>query len=222
MKKLCLFFIFIFAVNLMFGAALTELFDDSPVPVTMSSFNAAVVQNSFVSLNWVTQSKNGVIGYLIFRSFADFDSAGSVSDLIPATNTTQQHNYNFIDYEVSVGVTYNYWLQGIEQDGSTTLWGPHSAMLEEQITPQLPTESFLKNNYPNPFNPLTKITFSIKEGETGSLTIYNSKGQQILQEDFESGEYKYEWNANDFSSGIYFYSLFTPSSSSTRKMILMK
>jgi hypothetical protein len=78
------------------------------------------------------------------------------------------------------------------------------------------------NNYPNPFNPTTTIEFSIKENETGTLSIYNIKGQCILKKEFSSGSHKYFWDASKHASGLYLYRLQTNSFSEMKKMIMLK
>jgi Carboxypeptidase regulatory-like domain/Secretion system C-terminal sorting domain/Two component regulator propeller len=89
-------------------------------------------------------------------------------------------------------------------------------------TGQLPEVSALFNNMPNPFNPETNIRFSIKAGETGSLSIYNAKGQLMHEKKFPEGSHDYIWNANNRASGVYFYRLQTSSYTQTRKMLLLK
>jgi len=86
----------------------------------------------------------------------------------------------------------------------------------------LPVQTVLYSNHPNPFNPITTIMFDIKENESGTLTIFNTKGQLIESNNFESGRHKYLWDASKQSSGIYFYKLKTQTTTETRKMILLK
>ncbi len=83
----------------------------------------------------------------------------------------------------------------------------------------------LQNNYPNPFNPITNIIYSIDKTEFVTLKVYDILGNEIktLIKDIQPrGEYKISFDASDLSSGIYFYSLKTSSSSLTKKMILIK
>jgi len=80
----------------------------------------------------------------------------------------------------------------------------------------------LNSNFPNPFNPETKISFSVSEGSSGVLSIYNIKGQLIESQKFDSGKHEFTWNAEEQSSGIYFYKLKTDNYSKTKKMILLK
>ncbi|MBT4331816.1 MAG: T9SS type A sorting domain-containing protein, partial [Candidatus Cloacimonetes bacterium] len=86
----------------------------------------------------------------------------------------------------------------------------------------IPIITHLNQNYPNPFNPTTTISFDVKENETGNLSIFNMKGQLVFTRSFSAGYHNFLWEANSFSSGIYFYNLKTASYSHTRKMILLK
>jgi len=92
------------------------------------------------------------------------------------------------------------------------------------------TFTHLKDNYPNPFNPITRIDYSLSESGPVNLEIYNIRGQlirTILNGIQERGTYAEFWNGLDnnnvpVSSGIYFYSLSTDKYNKTKKMILMK
>lgn len=98
------------------------------------------------------------------------------------------------------------------------------------ISAEVPERFMLLQNYPNPFNPVTKIRFSIPSfAETTlrvvSLKIYDILGKEIavlVNENLTSGIYEVEWNASNFTSGVYFYSLFTDNYRQTRKMVIVK
>ncbi len=86
----------------------------------------------------------------------------------------------------------------------------------------LPINTKLYSNHPNPFNPLTTINFDIKDNESGTLILFNIKGQIIVSHQFESGKHNYIWDATKQASGIYFYKLQTQTITETRKMVLLK
>jgi hypothetical protein len=95
----------------------------------------------------------------------------------------------------------------------------------EKDNNNLPTEFTLKQNYPNPFNPNTSISFSLPSKETVVLKIYNSLGQEIstlINSDFGAGNYTFNFNAGNLTSGIYFYSLTAGNFSASKKMMLIK
>jgi len=87
------------------------------------------------------------------------------------------------------------------------------------------------NNYPNPFNPNTTISFSVSDASMNtSLAIYNLKGQmvkQLVNAELSAGQHSVNWNGTDdsdhsVSSGIYFYKLISGDNQQIKKMILMK
>jgi photosystem II stability/assembly factor-like uncharacterized protein len=93
------------------------------------------------------------------------------------------------------------------------------------------TSFILSQNFPNPFNPVTKIKFNIPASDNihrtleAKLIIYDILGKQIVtlvNEKLQPGTYEVEWNASRFSSGVYFYRLTTDGFSETKKMILLK
>ena len=88
----------------------------------------------------------------------------------------------------------------------------------------------LHGNYPNPFNPVTNIAYSIKTAGKVTLEVYNIRGQLVktlVNEVQETGAHTAIWNGKDntgksVSSGVYFYKMKAQDYNSTKKMILMK
>ncbi len=88
----------------------------------------------------------------------------------------------------------------------------------------------LHDNYPNPFNPETNISFSMPSEQKVQLTIYNLKGQkvrQLVNGVFASGKHSVVWNGKDDNgkqvcSGLYFYKLKTDNKEISKKMLLLK
>jgi uncharacterized delta-60 repeat protein len=83
----------------------------------------------------------------------------------------------------------------------------------------------LNDNFPNPFNPTTRIGFSIPSQSNVKLAIYDITGKEIallVNNHLQPGNYQYEWNALQFSSGTYFYKLDADGFVQTKKMILIK
>ena len=92
------------------------------------------------------------------------------------------------------------------------------------------TETILKGNYPNPFNPSTIIHFSLNTESNLRIDIYNIKGQKVttlIDGNMKPGNYQVEWNGTDdnnrsVSSGIYFYRMTTSYYTAIKRMTLMK
>ena len=88
----------------------------------------------------------------------------------------------------------------------------------------------LYNNYPNPFNPSTKIKYTIGEPSNVRILVYDSLGRNVktlIDKYQSSGNYEITWNGSDdlnrnVSSGIYFYQLSCNSFIETKKMILLE
>lgn len=93
---------------------------------------------------------------------------------------------------------------------------------ENYIIPQ----SFrVHQNYPNPFNPVTKIKFELPETGLLSLNIFDVNGKKVISKLFDvdaPGEYEYDLDLTNFSSGVYFYKISINDFSEIKKMILLK
>lgn len=88
-----------------------------------------------------------------------------------------------------------------------------------------PDKWLLEQNFPNPFNPITKISFRIKLKENVKLIVYDLLGNQIktlVDEIKEPGNYEVLFNGTDLPSGIYFYKIKSSSFSEVKKMLLIK
>jgi hypothetical protein len=83
----------------------------------------------------------------------------------------------------------------------------------------------LNNNYPNPFNPITKISYSIEKAGLVKLKIYDILGREIktlVNEIKNPGEYIAEFNGSSLSSGVYFYRIECNGFIAIKKMVLIK
>jgi hypothetical protein len=90
---------------------------------------------------------------------------------------------------------------------------------------ETPTEFALSQNFPNPFNPSTIISFALPKTAIVSLRIFNALGQEVeslVHELKEAGYYQARWDASNVPSGIYFYRIQAGDFVMTRKMILLR
>lgn len=86
----------------------------------------------------------------------------------------------------------------------------------------------LNQNFPNPFNPSTKISFELPKASSVYLTIYDAAGKVVSElisgNNMEAGYYEYNWNTSgsELASGVYFYKLQAGSYTDEKKMVLIK
>lgn len=131
------------------------------------------------------------------------------------------YNYtNFINK--SIGWAYSYGGGVHTTTGGDTLF----LMKVNQYSNNIPLLFKLEQNYPNPFNPLTNFKFQIPKLSHIQINIYDINGRLItnlLNKKLGPGEYQIDFNGNNFSSGVYFYSLFANDILvDTKKMLLVK
>jgi len=100
-----------------------------------------------------------------------------------------------------------------------------NATTVQQEKGQVPTESQLLQNYPNPFNPSTIIEYDLPKDSRVKITVFDMLGRLVrtlVDEDKSGGSYKVEFNADNLSSGVYYYHLQTNDFTQTKKLVLMR
>ncbi len=198
---------------------------DDTLPVELSSFTAITTAGCFVNLQWTTQSETNLSGYYVYRNFeSSLSSAVCINALIPATNSSQTMDYSYTDNETEAGNTYYYWLQVVNLDGTLSYHGPLSINVTNNATPEITEITSLGSAFPNPFRTgcSTSIGVSVKAGETGTVSIFNLRGQTVKTFPLQTGNQILVWDAKGSSSGVYLYKLSTPSCNVTRKLVLLK
>ena len=98
-------------------------------------------------------------------------------------------------------------------------------IVELDICRQIPEEYTLSQNFPNPFNPSTNISYALPKNEFVKLTVYNVLGKTIailVNEQKHAGSYNVSFNASALPSGIYFYKLSAGSYVNIKKMMVIK
>jgi hypothetical protein len=89
----------------------------------------------------------------------------------------------------------------------------------------VPKSYSLSQNFPNPFNPVTKINFEIPKQVYVELKIYDILGREIrtlVNEIKTAGSYSVDFNASELASGVYFYKLIANDFSNVKRMMLIK
>lgn len=89
----------------------------------------------------------------------------------------------------------------------------------------IPKDFYMRNNYPNPFNPTTTIEFGLPKDAQVHIAVYNVLGQRVallMDAKMKPGNYKAVFNADRFSSGVYFLILHAGDREFKQKMLLLK
>ena len=89
----------------------------------------------------------------------------------------------------------------------------------------IPDQFNLSSVYPNPFNPVTNIEFGMPEDMDISITVFDVSGREIEMIHngaMNAGYHTITWNADSFSSGVYFLRIAAGNEIHTRKLMLMK
>jgi len=208
--------------------------EQPPLPVELTTFTAVISSDNLVEISWVTQTETGMVGYYVYRSSSEsLDNAIAVSDMIEALNTAEQHTYKFIDSEIYDSGNYYYWLQTVDLAGSVSFHGPVSVYYtsaEDNPIPEIPKVTELRSIYPNPFNPVAFIPYSLAEESDAHFYIYNVKGQ-LLRHIYVGpqypGYYQIRWDGKDINgkscgSGVYYIIMKAGKQTFQRKAVLMK
>lgn len=194
--------------------------DTTYIPVELTSLSIKVVDKN-VLMNWTTATEINNKGFEIERSDVglkrlEWKNIGFVEG---NGTTTKINHYSFIDQNVLPG-KYIYRLKQIDYDGSYK----YSREIEVNVTS--PTIFSLNQNFPNPFNPETSISFTIPEETNVSIKLYDITGREIrvlVNEKKQPGYYTIKLKGGDLSSGVYFYRLTTSSGfTAVKKLILLK
>jgi hypothetical protein len=183
----------------------------------------------------VNDPDNDQVVYVVLAT----DETGAVSDtaLDIAVLFTTVGELAAPQLEDSVSVmTYSWDVWAHDPwDSTSSLNGPRSLTIDASVLLALdgiglPEVFALHNNYPNPFNPVTNISYDIPEVAQVTLEIYNVTGQKVrtlAQGQHEPGRYRIQWNAtndygNPLSSGMYIYRIRAGDFVSVKKLVLMK
>lgn len=189
------------------------------LPVELNSFSYSIESNN-VKLNWITSAEYNNSGFQLERKNnlenSNWKTLGFVNGAGSSNNLKE---YNFLDKNLNSGI-YKYRLKQIDFNGNYEFFN-----LSSDVQIGIPEITKLFNNYPNPFNPETNISFSLAHKGKISLKVFDITGKEVMnisEEELNEGYYTYKINMLKFPSGIYFYRLETGNIFISKKMILLK
>ncbi|MEO8512170.1 MAG: M43 family zinc metalloprotease [Ignavibacteria bacterium] len=220
------------------GAALLPFSVVSPPTFTRISVSSS--DTSRALFNWTKSSTNNTVFYKL-----KLRKIGGSTDYIFLSNSNGQDTSVNIrksqldSIAVQMGVTgdsvrctWRGWAyNGVDSQQTSNSYIVtlvRSPIGIQIISTEIPQKFALYNNYPNPFNPVTKINFDIPNimgDKKVQVVVYDVIGNQVemlVNQEMTAGKYSVDWNAINYSSGIYFYRVSAGNFTDTRKMILVK
>jgi fibronectin type 3 domain-containing protein len=174
---------------------------------------------NLIEFAWEEIITGKYVSYNIYRSEDGVDFHNT--DTTPSSSYSDTTVFSGRMYYYYVTTLFNQW----ESNPSDTVNALVEAITAVAIIDKLPSAYQLKQNFPNPFNPSTKINYQLPMTSNVELTVYNLVGQKVatlVSERQEAGYYLVEWDATRFSSGVYFYRIQANDFSNVRKMILVR
>jgi fibronectin-binding autotransporter adhesin len=215
--------------------ALASTANDGTLPVELVSFDATPVQQGVtlansVGLKWETKSETNNAGYELFRVDSVTGQSTKIASYLATSpvynsamkglgNSPSGKVYTISDRSVVAGKTYIYKLVDVDYAGRTESFQTGSVKIAQATT------YVLGQNYPNPFNPSTTINYSVPKAGKVELKVYDVLGRevQVLVNDVKpAGAYSIIFNANNLSSGAYFYQMKADGFAQTKKLTLVK
>jgi len=201
---------------------------------TTTSSLAGWVTTGWTDVYYGTYTVPGTgIQYVDLQTPFYWDGVNNLLIEICFHNTSWTSNSNVYATNVS-GRVYHHHLDnsvGCQLTGSTSSTGRPNINIYFNLTTGIsnnngiPKVYELSQNFPNPFNPVTKINFAIPKNSLVTLQVFDLLGREIttlINEEKQAGYYSVDFDASGLSSGIYFYRLSAGDYVKTMKMTLMK
>lgn len=191
-----------------------DLHSLEPVPVELALFTAVAIKEG-VELTWVTVTETNNYGFAIQR-FAE-EQWAEIGFVRGAGTTIETQRYRFIDKNGENGDRYR--LKQIDSDGMVQ-YSP-----QVTVSNSIPLAYELMQNFPNPFNPTSKIRFVVPETEHVSLILYDLLGRQVkvlLDRQMEPGEHVVKIDATELAAGAYFYRMKSGSFKAVKRAMVLK
>ncbi len=195
-----------------------------PFASTDNTISLSIQNNSSLEAKGVSVAFNKLPTWLTFK-------ANTITIKSVAANASGDAEFTFsIDKKAPVGKDTTLTATITTADGQSTRGASQAWTKDIKVSVVAPKNYKLYNNFPNPFNPSTKIAFELPKASRVKLIIYDIVGREVAQvadADYPPGYTELTWNGlnrngNLVSSGVYFYRISTDKWSKAMKMMMIK
>ncbi len=189
------------------------------VPVEMVSF-VANSHHGQVELTWETATETDNLGFNIYKTAASETERRAVNNgIVPGAGTTlMPQTYSFIDGNVVAGTPYLYWLEQVDFQGTTELFGPVSV-----TTPAALTEALSLSFAPVPVNESATISLSLPAAGNATVRLFDLQGREaakVWQGETQGGVMTIGWDRGNLVSGVYMLRVDSQFGSLSERLIL--
>ncbi|MBI1937865.1 MAG: T9SS type A sorting domain-containing protein [Ignavibacteriales bacterium] len=188
---------------------------DSTTPVELVFF-AASTEDGYVKLEWETATEINNFGFSVQRK-TDNEVWEEIGFVHGHGNSNSPKYYLFVDQSPPGGEVF-YRIKQIDFDGAFKYYGPVDVAVNiARFT--------LNQNFPNPFNPVTTISYWLPEKTNVKLVVFDILGREVAElvnGEQASGVYNIKFDGSNLNSGIYFYRLDAGEFTDVKKLLLVK
>ncbi len=204
---------------------------DISLPIEVTSFSLSGT-SELVLINWITESEVDNLGFVLEQAqgnaplqWVEIASYITHPELKGQSNTSAKTEYIFMDVTAQPGKTYSYRLSDVNIKGYVTVNAKLSITLDA-----LPECTELLPACPNPFNPVTKISYQLATTGPVEISVYDLMGRKVstlLNQEQNAGNYILYWNGKDDSgrqaaSGTYILRMIAEDVTKIQKVLLMR
>jgi hypothetical protein len=198
--------------------------EDEQLPVELLSFGATDAADG-VHLNWSTATETNNSAFRVERQAQDTEDWSLVGQVNGNGQSSTHTNYSFVDANAQTGMVYAYRLVSVDLGGQSHELQLITVTHSSVATAETPTEYRLVGNYPNPFNPSTRIVFDMASAGLATVKVFDINGRLVntlASSSFAAGRHEINFDASGNPSGVYFAQLQTAAGTQMIKMVLMK
>jgi uncharacterized lipoprotein YddW (UPF0748 family) len=189
----------------------------------------ATVSASSIQLQWqkpAAAPDNDTAQYFVVYRAQTPDTI-NINNVRQIVMITSNDTTRFTDNTVTFGATYSYAVTSFDKLDNES---PASARLTLTVTGVedeqfIPAHYALSQNFPNPFNPVTTLSFTLSQQHHTTLKVYDMLGREIatvVDDVLDAGTHRFNFNGSNLASGVYLYRIFSGTFTETKKMVLQK